>query len=555
MPVDRLWTCARCRTDNLPRSEACRRCGLARPRVRALRGAPGFAALLSGLLPGLGQLYQDRWVRGVLMLLLPVFAVVLVGALIFVADTLARAFVRNAGLVALLAVGALFAYHVVVVADAFAGRLGTTGGLRARHLADYAVLLLVTAALVGVYGTVYRESAAWAGLVAKVFEPIARSLPSAPDESPPPQWSGRDRLNVLLLGIDRRNGSSTVTENTDTVIVLSLDPVNNTAAMLSIPRDTFVTIPGHGQDKVNAAYSYGGEQRGPEVARRTVENLLGVPIHSFALIDFDAFTKVVDAFGGVLVDVKRPLRDEEYPTADFGIERLQLVAGPQLLDGQNALRYARSRHDSNDFSRARRQQDVLAGLRVRLVQGGIGRIPLVMDRVGTAIQTNFDPANVVPLARTGVAIDAAAITSEVMLPCNAPGAEHCELTEENSPQGYYLIPNKAKVADLVARLFYDPRVRQEGARVDVRATGARSATAREVADRLNERAFAIGRVGDGATARSVVVLRNTAKRHTAEVLAKQLGLSVTTDAGETADADIVVRLGTDFRGFASDLVR
>jgi len=257
----------------------------------------------------------------------------------------------------------------------------------------------------------------------------------------------------------------------------------------------------------------------------------------------------------VLVDVKRPLRDEEYPTADFGIERLQLLAGPQLLDGPNALRYARSRHDSNDFSRARRQQEVLAGLRARLVQGGLGRIPQVIDRVGAAVQTNFDPGNVLPLARTGVAIDAAAIESEVMLPCNAPEAEHCELTEDNSSLGYYLIPDRSKIADLVARLFYDPRVRQEAARVEVRATGARPATARDIADRLSERSFAISRVGDGPTARSAVILRNPAKRHTAEVLAKQLGLTVSTDAGETADAEIVLRLGSDFRGLASDLVR
>lgn len=555
MSLDRVWTCARCRTDNLSRSEACRRCGLVRARPTRAQGAPGFAALLSGLLPGLGQLYQDRWVRGLLMLLLPVFAVVLGGAFVFVADPITRAVVQNASLAALLVVGALFAYHVVVVADAFAGRLGSAGGMRGRHLIDYAVLLVVTLALVGVYGTVYRESAAWAGVIAKVFEPIARGLPAATaDESPPPTWSGLERLNVLLLGIDRR-GSQSQTENTDTVIVLSLDPVNNTAAMLSIPRDTFVTVPGQGQDKINAAYSYGGEQRGPDLARRTVEGLLGIPVHSFALIDFTAFTRIVDASGGVLVDVKRPLRDEEYPTADFGIERLQMLVGPQLLDGQNALRYARSRHDSNDFSRARRQQDVLAGLRVRLLQGGLGRIPMVIDRVGTAVQTNFDPANVLPLARTGAAIDAGAIKSEVMLPCNAPDAEHCELSERNSALGYYLIPDKAKVADLVAWLFYDPRVRQEAARIEVRATGARAATAQDVGDRLTERSFSVARVNEGVQARSAVVLRNPAKRYTADVLAKQLGLAVTTDAADPADAEIVVRLGSDFRGFASDLVR
>lgn len=550
MANDRIWTCAHCGVDNRARTDPCRGCGIARG---APAGSPGLAALLSGLLPGLGQIYQDRWVRGALMLLVPALAVALIGALVLVADPITRAVVRNAGLAAMLLVGALFAYHAVVIADAFAGRLAHVPPLR--RVLDYLMLAVVTMALVGVYGTVYRESAAWAGLLAKVFEPIGRVAPAVAELSPPPEWSGKERLNVLLLGVDKREGDAQ-TENTDTLIVLSLDPVNNTAAMLSIPRDTLVAIPGQRNlDKINAAYSYGGAQRGPDLARRTVEGLLNIPVHSFALIDFSSFTKIVDAFGGVLVDVKRPLRDEEYPTADSGIERLQLLVGPQLLSGDDALRYARSRHDSNDFSRSRRQQDVLAGLRIRLVQGGLARVPAIVDRVGTGVKTNFDPGNVLPLARTGSAIDSRAIRSEIMLPCNAPNATHCELTEEQSPLGYYLIPNKAKIADLVASLFYEPRVRQEGARVEVRATGARSATARSAAERLGARAFTIARTSEGATARSAVILRNPAKRYTADTLAKQLGLSVAEDSAETADADIVLRLGSDFRGFASDLVR
>lgn len=551
MANDRIWTCLRCRSDNLARSDSCRRCGGAR-HGDAPQDSPGFAALLSGLLPGLGQLYQDRWVRGVLMVLIPAFALALAGALVLVADPLTRAVVRNASLVALLVVGSLFAYHLVVVADAFAGH-PAHGPARRRRILDFAILGVVTIALVGAYGVAYRESAAWAGVLAKVFEPIGRPGPAAAaEESAPPAWSGKERLNVLLLGVDKREGDAQ-TENTDTLIVLSLDPLANSAAMLSIPRDTLVTIPGvPNKDKVNAAYSYGGAKRGPDLARRTVEGLLGIPIHSFALIDFAAFTKIVDSFGGILVDVKRPLRDEEYPTADSGIERLHLPAGPQLLRGEDALRYARSRHDSNDFSRARRQQDVLTALRLRLVQGGLARIPAVVDRIGTAVQTNFDPGNVLPLARTGSAIDSGAIRSEILLPCNAPDAEHCELTEQQSALGYYLIPDKAKVADFVASLFYDPRVRQEGARVEVRATGARSATARATAERLGARSMAIAGVTDGPPARSAVILRNAAKRYTADTLAKQLGLAVSEDPAETADADIVLRLGSDFRGFVSD---
>ncbi|MBA3376784.1 MAG: LytR C-terminal domain-containing protein, partial [Actinobacteria bacterium] len=97
-----------------------------------------------------------------------------------------------------------------------------------------------------------------------------------------------------------------------------------------------------------------------------------------------------------------------------------------------------------------------------------------------------------------------------------------------------------------------PRVRQEGARVEVRATGARSSTVRSVAERLGARSFTVARVTEGATARSAVILRNPAKRYTADALARQLGIGVVEDPAESADADLVVRLGGDFRGLASD---
>src|SRR5207247_6124212 len=106
-----------------------------------------------------------------------------------------------------------------------------------RHLIDYAVLLLVTTTLIVTYGTIYRESAPWASVLAGIFAPITRQPPPVPaGEEPAPVWTGNERLNVLVLGIDTREGDRT-TRNTDTMIVVSLDPLNKTAAMLSIPRD------------------------------------------------------------------------------------------------------------------------------------------------------------------------------------------------------------------------------------------------------------------------------------------------------------------------------
>ena len=500
-------------------------------------------------------MYQARWIRGVAALALPLL--VLGGAVTAVAivDPLTALVIRYATLVDLVLVGALFLYHLTVVGDAFRGPSNA-----ARGVVDYAVLAGLVLALGGLYLVVYRESSAWAALAEQVFRPIAQQVDANPSSPPPPsadatpaptEFSGTERLNVLLLGLDVRAGTRpSETMNTDTVLVLSLDPINKTASMLSIPRDLWVDMPGQGQSKINAAYAFGG----PELSRRTVENLLGIPIQSYAIVDFVAFTRIIDTLGGVVVDVQRPIRDEAYPTADFGIERLNILTGPQLMDGARALRFSRSRHDSDDFSRAKRQQEVILALRTRIMQGDmLPRLPAIVAEVGTAVETNFDPANIVTVARFGSGLDPGAIRSEVLVPCG--GTEpRCELREQIDENGYFLFPDKPKIRDLVAEVFYDPKVRQEAAKVEVREAGSRAGVAASVAERLQARAFGILGVTDGAAARSAVMLRSGAKRYTATALAQQLGLQVVdAPAGETSTADIVVVIGGDFRGLASDL--
>ena len=524
-----------------------------RPRPHALRvrdqngGSPGFAALLSGLLPGLGQIYQDRWVKGILLILLPAFVLTLAGAFVAYADPLTAFVLRNAMYFTLVIVSALLIYHLYVVGDAFAGRMHR---LQGRHALDYVVLGLVTLGLIAGYGTLYRQSVPWAGLATRLFAPIVRSqtIVGALDDPNAPTWSGTERLNVLILGVDTRDGDPS-SQNTDTMMVLSLDPLNHTAAMLSIPRDIVVDRPGVYQGKINGAFAFGGAP----LARTVVNDLLGIRVHSYALVNFDGFNVVVNGVGGVLVDVKRPIRDESYPTADYGVERISIQPGPQLMQGDTALKYARSRHDSNDYSRARRQQDVLGALRVKLTQPGMLRsIPHLMDGIGTTIETDFDPANILPLARTASGIEPGNITSDVMYPCGGV-YPHCELTY-NGDSGFFLFPDVAKVRDLVASLFYDPRVRQEAARVEVQNTGGRSGTAKDVARRLESRAFNVTSVTDGGVSRSAIVVRNSSKRYTAEQLRQQLGIPMETADGGSGP-DIVVRIGNDFRAFASDLSR
>ena len=497
--------------------------------ARRVSGSSGLAALLSGLLPGLGQMYDGRPVRGILMILLPIGFTFLVA-------------------------GAFFTYHLFVVADAFVGTRRGRGSLRGRHVFDYAVLALVCVSLVGFYAAAYRGSVPWAGFAAKIFAPIANApiLVAAGQEPLPAAWSGTERLNILLLGVDARGDGST-TRNTDTMIVLSLDPLNTTAAMLSLPRDIYVDRPGILVDKINAAYAVGG----PELTRRVVEDLLGIRLNAYVLVDFDAFNRIVGSVGGVIVDVRLPVRDEAYPTPDYGVERVDIAPGPQLMDGPTALRYARTRHDSNDYSRAQRQQQVLAALRTKLTAGDLFRsLPLLVDRVGNAVQTNLDPLSVLPLARFGSAIDGGAIRSEVLYPCGG-SYPHCELQYAGGDEGFFLLPDRTKLHEFAASIFYDPQVKAESASIEVRSADARNGLARTVADRLSERAFSVSIVTTGSTGRSAVLVRNGAKRYTANALAKLLG-GLPVDAlpsGEQSSADIVLRVGSDFRGLASDVAR
>ena len=479
------------------------------------------------------------------MLMLPIFALALAGAFVAFADPLTSFVLRHAPLVTFALVAGALVYHLYVVADAFAGRMHR---LRGRHLFDYAVLALVTLTLIAGYGTMYRQSAPWAALAARMFAPFAARVvetTTGGSVEAPPAWTGNDRLNVLVLGIDTRD-SDPATRNTDTMLVISIDPVNKTASMLSIPRDVYIDKPGTFQGKVNGAFAFGG----PQLVRKLVDDLLGVPIHTYVLVNFDAFNKIIDGVGGVVVDAKRPVRDENYPTADFGIERINILTGPQLMHGDVALKYARSRHDTNDYSRARRQQEVIGALRARLGQPeALRTLPTLVDTVGTTIETDFDPANVLPLARTGTGIDSGAIYSEVLYPCGGD-YPHCEL-RATTDNGFFLLPNRAKVRDFAAQLFYDPRIRQEGAKVEIINSGAGPGAAKDVADRLALRAYGITTVTNGSTAKSAIVLRNSSKRYTAEQLRLVLG-NIPIETADGAGADITVRIGSDFKGFATD---
>ncbi len=198
--------------------------------------------------------------------------------------------------------------------------------------------------------------------------------------------------NILILGVDRRPGEGTAVR-TDTILLSQADPAHRRLVLLSIPRDLWVTIPGRGEGRINTAHVFGELEaagRGPARIAETIAYNFGVPVDHTLLLDFDAFREVIDAAGGVEIDVPVPVIDNAYPTEDYGTMRIEIPAGFQHMDAETALQYARSRHSSSDFDRAARQQQILIALIKKLTDPkGWHLIPGVYRAFQNAVDTDM----------------------------------------------------------------------------------------------------------------------------------------------------------------------
>jgi LCP family protein required for cell wall assembly len=213
----------------------------------------------------------------------------------------------------------------------------------------------------------------------------------------PEPWDGADRVTMLLMGLDYRDWESgSGPPRTDTMLLLTIDPITKTGGMLSIPRDLWANIPGFNPNKINTAYRFGELYQvpggGPALAIKTIEVTLGVPIDYYAQIDFSAFEDFIDLIGGVKLDIPEeltvdPLGDENPPQT--------LQPGIQVLPGYLALAYARARNtEGGDFDRAARQQQVVLRIRDRILDFNllpnlITNAPEIYNELSSGIHTNI----------------------------------------------------------------------------------------------------------------------------------------------------------------------
>ncbi|MEX0622132.1 MAG: LCP family protein [Candidatus Woykebacteria bacterium] len=312
---------------------------------------------------------------------------------------------------------------------------------------------LVAASIIGIFGYAFY----WpiSNLIGQILKDPGSVLSFFRD--PSGELKSTDgKTNFLILGIDKRSnvpytylGPSGKQEHngflSDTIIVASVDLTTKKAVMISVPRDTWVSIPGWSgfpasEGKINSTYSlgdmYGHPGGGLNLAKKVVSSHLGIPVHYAIRVDFESFIKSVDTLGGLDIVVEKTFDDYKYPVAGkeaancFGggyncrFEHIHFDAGKTHMDGETALKYARSRSGTNgegsDFARARRQQRVIQAFvkKATSLENLLDPFKLnsLFKNLGETVETDFDLASLPALAKLSKEVHMGSIQTMVLDP-------------------------------------------------------------------------------------------------------------------------------------------
>lgn len=311
---------------------------------------------------------------------------------------------------------------------------------------------------------------------------------------------GDGRINILIIGIGGNGHKGGMLA--DTIQVASIDPINKALAMVSVPRDLYVSVPGNGRMKINSVYADGVEgcrrlttcdsssDQGGEAMKKTVSQALDLPIHYFVRLDFQGFEKAIDTLGGVSVYVEKPLNDPHYPDSKLvGYEPLYIPAGLQTFKGALALKYARSRQSTSDFDRSRRQQQIILAAKEKALKLNIlanpKKITDLITILGDHLRTDLQSGELTKVV--GLVNDLNDdLTVSKVLDTNGDGP----LRSINDPAaGYIIVPRSgindfSEIQDLVHSLVRDPYLLKESPRVTVNYPVAKEASGIRVVNQL-----------------------------------------------------------------------
>lgn len=299
------------------------------------------------------------------------------------------------------------------------------------------------------------------------------------DSHIPLRGESSGRINILLLG---RAGAHYPGRNlTDTMMLLSIDTTTKKMALLSLPRDLYVPIPQTNLfTKLNSLYQYGQDSDdalGP--IRGSLEEITGLPIHYFIVIDFDGFEQAIDSIGGISVDIVRDFYDPRYPGKNYSYELFEIKKGWQTLDGATALKYVRERHNDpdGDFGRARRQQQVLQAIKSKIFSVGtytnVFALNGLLDTLGKNVQTDIpleDLSRFLDLSHT---LDTENITSLVIDAWEQKSLLRVSHIQVGSTAAFILVPrvgNWSEIRDTSENIFHLDALTERGTAIAAEQT-------------------------------------------------------------------------------------
>ncbi|CAM4420499.1 LCP family protein required for cell wall assembly [Paenibacillus endophyticus] len=253
---------------------------------------------------------------------------------------------------------------------------------------------------------------------------------------PVPEWEGKERVNILLLGGDARGVEEGQVARSDSILVASFDPVTKKAHLFSVLRDTYVDIEGHGKGRINTALALGEYP----LAMKTVGDLLGLEIQYYVYTDFEGFKQLIDTIGGIYFDVEKDMHYTD--NADGNRYDIDLKKGYQLLDGDKALQYVRFRHDAmSDFTRTERQRNFLQAVSKELQSTwNIVRMKKILESVQPYVSMNISVMDMLKLGQLGVKSHVASTTQippmELIAEDRVGGASVIGISDEDELRSY-----------------------------------------------------------------------------------------------------------------------
>lgn len=390
-----------------------------------------------------------------------------------------------------------------------------------------------------------------------ITENLSNSAPALKGNIEPDKLKGEGdgRINILLLGI---GGEGHDAPNlTDTIIVMSIDPKSKTVSLLSLPRDLYVNIPSFGYNRINSAYAQGEENGyqggGAALAKEVVSDILDLPIHYYIRLDFTGFEKIVDTLGGITVEVEEDIYDWEYPNDKGGYNPLYIKKGVYNMNGELALKFARSRKTSSDFDRARRQQKVLLAIEEKSFALGTilnpKKITEIINTLENHLRTDLQFWEIERLIEIASDINTDNIAHKVL--DNTPEG----LLYDDSVEGMYVLVPRAgdwsEVRKLTHQLFIDAYIKEEQAKIELLNGTSKSNVATSTKEVLQGYGYNIIRVGfaESRDKKQCVIYDYTGgKPYTVTYLSKRFNAQVDRQylGNKPEGIDIRIIIGEDY---------